>query len=106
MSKITVRGSSDDIICVEGDLLEEFYPESDKPGYLVFGDGTILSVEYGKSGMWTIRCLANGSAAYSKVEATDADRDYSDKVTLDGNLKWVVFGSQYERIQPRSGAGS
>lgn len=98
MSQIKVRGHSDDIICIEGDLTEEFYPEHDKPGYLCFSDGTVLSVAY-TDGFWRIHFRAHGSADYEKVEATDPDDDYSDHVTLTGTLEWVVFGPRFERIR-------
>lgn len=101
MNTIKVRGHSDDIICVEGDTTDEFYPDSDKPGFLAFSDGTVLSVEYGKGGFWRVNRLAVGSATFTKVEATDPDEEYSDRVTLTGDIKWLVFGSQFERIKAK-----
>lgn len=102
MSTIRVRGHSDDIICVEGDLTDEFYPGSDKPGFLAFSDGTVLSVEYTKGGFWRIFWVAAGTAVFTKVEATDPDDEYSDRVTLVGDLKWVVFGTSFDRIKGKS----
>lgn len=99
MSTIKVRGHSDDIICVEGDTHEEFYPDSGKPGYLAFSDGTVLSVEYGKGGFWRVNRLSVGTASFTKVEATDPDDEYSDRATLTGEIRWLVFGSHFERIK-------
>lgn len=94
--KVKIYGASDDLIEVEGDITEEFNPPygDDNPCYLAFGDGTMLSVQYDKDGMWRINRLNEGTAAYSKIEATDPDKNYSDVVTLEGDLKFVTFGSQ------------
>ena len=101
--KIQVRGHSDDIIEVEqigGGFAEEYYPSGDKPSYLAFGDGTVLSVEYGKDGMWRIRILRQGAALWVRIDATDPDKDYSDTVTLEGSgLDWVIFGEHFDKLR-------
>ena len=105
MSKaITIYGASDDLIEVEGAIREEFNPHSEhEPDYLAFSDGTVLSVKYDNDGLWRINRVAKGSAKYSKVEATDIDDDYSDRVTLTGDFAWCVFGSKIEKVPaPRS----
>lgn len=95
---IKVYGSSDDLIEVEGDVVEEFNPhDSDKADFLAFSDGTVLSIEYTSDGIWRINRVATGTAGYSKVEATDDEKNYTDTVTLDGKLTWVVFGSRLEK---------
>ena len=98
---VTVYGASDDLIEVEGDINEEFNPRSDDDGalsYLAFSDGTVLSVEYGKGGIWRVNRVVTGSATYWKVDGTDTDGDYTDGVTLGGDpLKWVVFGDTMVR---------
>lgn len=105
MMTVTVYGASDDLIEVEGALSEEFNPhELDKGDYLAFSDGTVLSVLYAKDGCWRINRLVQGSANYDKVEATGSDSDnYSDRVTLKGDLRWVVFGSELVRAKPPAG---
>lgn len=100
MSKLLIRGHSDDVLCVEGDLTDEFYP-GNKPGYLAFSDGTLLSVQY-TGGFWRVNRLQEGAAAFTKVEATDPDDEYSDRVTLEGDIKWVVFGERLERITSKA----
>lgn len=100
MSKVTIYGASDDLIEVAGDLREEFYlHDSDKPSFLAFGDGTVLSIEYTNEGMWRVNRRKTGTARYEKIEATDPEGEYTDKVTLDGELAYVVFGSQLELIK-------
>ena len=99
MKTITVYGASDDLIEIDGAIKEEFgwYDSGSKPAYLAFSDGTVLSVIYTDDGMWRINRVATGTALYSKTEATDGDTDYSDRVSLQGDIAWVVFGQQFEK---------
>lgn len=99
MSKVDVYGVSDDLIETEGDICEEFNPKYEETSYLAFSDGSVLSIEYGKTGLWTIRQRVAGSATYSKRDATDVDHDYSDRVTLEGDISWLVFGSRFEPVR-------
>ena len=93
---VTIYGSSDDLIEIEGDIVEEFDCTDGEERFLAFSDGTVLSVEYTNGGIWRINRVKNGGASYSKVEATDPDDEYSDKVTLGApslqNFYWVVCG--------------
>ena len=107
MPSITVYGASDDLIEVEGDIREEFgcyRSENDwdeNPLYLAVSDGTLLRVRYDNEGMWRFTPTSMGSARYEKHEATDADDDYTDKVTLalpDGEeFRWVLLGKEIAR---------
>lgn len=95
--KLTIRGHSDDIIIVEGKIFEEFYPgslniEKGKPAYLAFGDGTVLSVYF--NGEWNIKQKVVGKATFTKKDASG--NEYSDVVTLEGEIGWVVFGSEFK----------
>jgi hypothetical protein len=101
---VRVRGHSDDVIAVEGDLAEEFYPGEARVGLLAFGDGTVLRVGYDHEGCWRITRKAEGTAAFAKSEATGPDEDYSDEATLAGDLRWVVFGARFERIRVKGAA--
>lgn len=103
MATVTIYGASDGLIEVEGDISEEFNPTSRfsdddecDGGLLVFSDGTVLNVAYTEEGVWRITPIAKGSARMEKVEAVSGDDDnYSDRVTLTGDLKWVVFGETF-----------
>lgn len=98
MNEVTIYGASDDLIEVEGAIREEFNPRNDEMSYLAFSDGTVLSAEYGKGGIWHIRRVAQGTAEYERVESTDPESDYTDRVVLRGpGLSWIVFGSQIVR---------
>jgi hypothetical protein len=94
MAKITIYGASDDLLEVEGDITEEFNPDTDGPSYLSVSDGTMLTVIYDEDGCWRITPFAKGSASMTKTEAEGADTDnYSDRVTLEGDaIRWVALG--------------
>lgn len=95
---LKIYGASDDLIEIEGDIREEFGPP-DGPVLLGFSDGTVLQVQYGAGGnaFWRITPIIYGSASYSKTEATDEDERYSDVVTLDGDIKWVMLSTCWAR---------
>lgn len=97
MAEITIYGASDDLIEIEGDLREELYALDEGGMSLAFGDGTILDVRYDERGVWRITRGYAGSAAFSKVEAPPEEGDdgnYSDRVTLTGDLLWCFGGEK------------
>ncbi|HEY8692671.1 MAG TPA: hypothetical protein VIR57_08005 [Chloroflexota bacterium] len=96
---IKVYGASDDLVEVEGDIREEFTPRDDNPSILAFSDGTVLDIQYGSEGIWRINRLATGSV-YSHVQAPpDDDDNYSDVVTLDGEITWVLFANDWRLVK-------
>jgi hypothetical protein len=99
MRSVTVYGASDDLVEVEGDIVEEFDVGSQgNDCFLAFSDGTVLSVRY--DGFWRIHRLAIGSARCVKRDGTDEDTDYSDRVTLTGDIRWVVCGDVFAKAAP------
>jgi hypothetical protein len=92
---ITIYGARDDLIEVDGDISEEFtYAErgSGNGDLLAFSDGTILRVEYTRTGVWRITPVAQGSAELHIEQAPeDDDCNYSDHAVLSGAV-WVVQG--------------
>jgi len=98
MAKVTIYGSSDDNIEIDGDINEEFsrYDTSiEWPALLGFSDGTVLKAYYGEDGIWHINKEISGTCTVSRVLAKDPDGpNYSDVVTLEGqDIDWVVFGT-------------
>jgi len=96
-----VFGCSDDLIEFDGDIHEE-EPGGDKPTLLVFSDGTILSIVYGKSDLavWAITKLVKGHLL-SKIDIClneDANR-YSDTAYFDDGLLWVKTTSNWRNIK-------
>lgn len=100
MSAVTVYGASDDLIEIEGDLTEEFTLIDDTDGdVLTFSCGTALRIKYDRDGMWRITRIAAGFANMNKTEATNADDDYTDRVTLTGDaVTWVHHGNTLHKI--------
>ena len=98
MATVTVYGSSDDLIEIEGDLREEFsfYSEDDDDGRLLgFSDGTMLRARYDKDGVWRFTLVHKGTAEMEKQEAPANDEEnYSDRITLTGDIEWVMFGTE------------
>ena len=108
MNEVRIFGSSDDLIEVDGDIREEFaYADNEYvPGHngLVFSTGTILRVHYGDGdeGIWRITPIAKGTAEIEVDPGTDEDNDYSDIVTITGDIKWVVHVSLLSAmVKPR-----
>lgn len=100
MKTVTISGASDDLINLGGDMREEFSPEdAEEGGKLAFNDGTVLSVKYDSAGCWRVNRIHEGSAAYEKKEADGPDTsNYTDTVTLKGDLKWCVLGNQMVKV--------
>lgn len=94
MKTVTVYGASDDLIEIEGAIRDEISPSDEKPAKLAFSDGTVLSVVYDEDGCWRVNRVAEGSAKMEKVAAEGPDTDnYSDRVTLTGDIRWMVAGN-------------
>lgn len=100
MKTIIIYGSSDDLIELDGDIHEEISPDNeDESTFLSFSDGTVLSVVYDDEGCWRINRVAKGTAKINKIDAEGPDSDnYSDRVTLTGEIKWCVSGKAIIRV--------
>jgi len=96
---IEVFGVSDDLVEINGEIVEEFLYGGEGPLYLGFSDGTLLYIIYDAEGIWRINRRIAGSATYNKNECSMNGVDYSDRVTLDNrdDIKWVVCGQEYGR---------
>jgi hypothetical protein len=96
MAQIKIFGSSDDLICIEGDISEEFNHYEPEHVYIFVSDGTVLSASYGQrnNGFWRFAPIHKGTAKYEKEEATGEEGEYSDVVTLTGDIHWVGFGQE------------
>ncbi len=90
---IRIFGASDDLVEVEGDIIEEFayQPDGKEPGFIGCSDGTIMTIDFGAGGIWRINKLREGHANFEKIEGKDDDQ-HSDVVTLSGSIRWVIFG--------------
>lgn len=101
---VYVYGASDDLIEIEGSLVEEFnYPGlvGDPPYYLAFSDGTLLKITY--DGEWNIKVVEGQAYVYPVNHRDDSRRlvadwpdeipDYSDVAVLHSDVTWVVGGT-------------
>lgn len=99
---VTIYGASDDLIEVEGQVREEFSYDDDQDNLLAFSDGTVLRVHYDRDGVWRITQVEYGASEFQKEEAPTKDEDnYSDRVTLTGNLTWCLYGTGLARQQAK-----
>lgn len=101
MKTITVSGASDDIISLTGDMQDEISPNNEEdPMKLAFSDGTVLSIVYDNDGCWRVNRVVKGVAHMTKVEAVGPDTDnYSDRVTLVGDIRWCVAGNYMAKVK-------
>ena len=98
MGELTIYGSSDDLIEIDGDITEEFsvpYDYNDAPtGYVAISDGTMLQYRYDNGGIWrfSLDTLGEGTVL-SKAEGTSEPDTGTDTVTLkrDGKFLWVAL---------------
>lgn len=100
-----VYGSSDDLIEFEGDVSGEVgcYGTDDRDhGVLVvFSDGTVLDVKYGKSGtcIWGITVLRKGDLLIGVTECHDEEANpCSDVATFRPGLKWARAATEWEKV--------
>jgi hypothetical protein len=95
---VTVYGSSDDLIEVDGDINAEFYAGvGDDGDLLVFSDGTIVRITYTEAGVWRIAAVTQQSPGSLVQAPEDDDDNYSDRLTIDAdNIRWVALASKVE----------
>lgn len=97
---IQIYGASDDLIEIAGDWQDEIGyvgDEDDHGTCLALSDVTLLSVRY--DGCWRFAVLIVGTVPFTRVDAEAEDKIgsrpdgkpwYSDVLTFDGKIKWVV----------------
>lgn len=86
---ITIQGYSDDIISISGDIEDE-YPVQEETNFIAISDGTVVEVSY--DGIWKIVLRAAGTGKFIQDynAVYDTDKNYSDIVTIEGDIKWVA----------------
>jgi len=103
-----VYGASDDLIEIEGDVSGEvnYIPDGDDEkkdsgALLVFSDGTILAVKYGKAkgGIWAIETIKKG-VLFDRIEECDDENadPYSDQSFFKDGLKWGYAATRWEKV--------
>lgn len=89
---IKISGYSDDTVDLDGDLAEEFAYSGD-PALIACSDGTLLRIASDREGVWRLTRIAAGTATFTLTPGTD-DRQHSDRVTLDGDVRWIVYADE------------
>lgn len=97
MPEVTVRGHSDDIVYIGGDLSEEMYPRTDNGRFFIaFSNGTLLGGTYTDEGKWEFRvsCVSRDeSVAAINIDHHEASDGYSDfvKIVSEDEFQWAVI---------------
>ena len=87
----TVTGHSHDVIELEGDLCDEFYPGyEDQKGTIGFSDGTLLHYEYDSDGIWRFKPIVKGSL-FDRIELGSVSEDTFDVVHFKDGLTWAIM---------------
>lgn len=102
---ITIYGSSDDLIEIEGDVTEEFYAKESEPNYLGFSNGVLARIEYNDDGEWAIRVLHKpknvGTSIFfvgdSAITESGRYNDYTDVLCIEDSIDWVTHGEGIAR---------
>jgi hypothetical protein len=100
-----VYGTSDDLIEFEGGVYGEVgcygTDDADHGVLLIFSDGTLLEVKYGKGGeaIWGIVLLNKGPLFESIDLCTDSEADpYSDVAHFKPGLSWAKAAKKWEPV--------
>lgn len=101
---LRIYGASDDLIEIEGDLTGEFTPpETVEVTAIGISDGTLLTIEYTRSGTWDIVLVKQGRSVVviHKNAGPDSD-EYSDVAELSGDEKivWVALADSWVEYVP------
>ncbi len=90
---ITIYGASDDLIEIDGDVEDEFGAWNDTINYIAVSTGLLATIAYGMDGsFWRIHVLTPGTTPHTLAKATDEKDDYTDRLVVEGDIKWVVVG--------------
>lgn len=101
---ITLYGYSDDLIELDGDVIENFTPrgedDPEQPGDLVaFSNGVVLRIKYRDAGCWRIDLVAGQGLVEIVPCPEDDEKNYSDRATITGSVDWVVCGNSIAKAR-------
>jgi hypothetical protein len=103
-----VYGQSDDLIEFDGEVSGEvgYYDshegEEGAGALIIFSDGTVLNVRYGKAkqAIWQVTAISKGTLFQRIDECSDEDAaPYSDIAYFADGLKWAYAAKDWERVK-------
>lgn len=97
---VTIYGASDDLIEIEGDLEEEFGAYDSGEMHIAVSTGLLATIAYTDAGFWRIAVLRHGTTNYILSQGRDNLRDPSDRLTIHGQVEWVVVGEHAVKARP------
>lgn len=93
---VKVYGSSDDLICISGDINEEW--EAFDPAWLAMSNGSVWRIAYTDAGIWRITPTILPSTVKYELTlcASDDEDNYTDRLTVEG-VTWVARATEVAR---------
>lgn len=91
---LTVHGAGDDLIELEGDIIEEYSAvlEANETAILVLSNGALLEVRGDAFGVWRITQLDGPLGDITRAPMND-ESNYSDVFRTQDNIAWVIKGN-------------
>ena len=97
-----VYGASDDLVEVDGDVKGEVSCYDEEKGILViFSDGSILQVKYGKAdmGIWGVTLISAGNLFERIDPCMDENANPSSDVAhFKDGLKWAFAAKDWQKV--------
>lgn len=87
MTRIKIYGSSDDLICIDGD----FRGEAGGPGYVELSTGDVFYVDY--DGCWNVEHVRKSDKVQIEIFRKEEEDDdgYTGHAIVSGDIKWIDF---------------
>ena len=98
--KTKLTGCIDDLIEIEGEIVDEFSDYYCSNGRIAFSDGTLISVNYDDEGIWRFNPIVKGSLYLGKEDGC-VNEDTNDVIYFKEGIKWVIYTnkSYYVRVK-------
>jgi hypothetical protein len=101
-----VYGASDDLIEFDGDVTGEVghygTDENERGDLIIFSDGTLLEIKYGKAdmGIWGITGIKAGDLFDRIDPCNDEDANPSSDIAhFKDGLKWAYVATEWQRAE-------
>lgn len=112
VKNIKIYGSSDDCICISGDMQDEGYVNGDGVGFVELNTGDVFRVEYTSEGVWRISRIQEGNPpvdcnliACNYDEDNEEQSGYTDEMFMVGQITdidfWAYWPPDYETLRDK-----